>query len=244
MNLPHFDNAAIEAATPYPELIEAIGEAFRHGGIAPSRHVHNVPQNGEDDSVLLLMPSWNDTGHFGVKLATINAENASRDLSKIRVWGRTPDKAAEVAEWARQNITGDAEAVGDLAAACSNADVISAATLSREALIRGASLRPGTHVDLVGAYAADMRESDAAVFERAEQVFVDTVGGAQEEAGDLLQAINEGALSMGDISGDLHALAATIKLARRNNDEITLFKSVGTGLEDLAAACLCFGAST
>ena len=83
VNLPHFDNAAIEEATPYPELIAAIGAAFRHGGVAPARHVHGVPKTGENDSVLLIMPSWNDTGQFGVKLATINAENASRDLPTI-----------------------------------------------------------------------------------------------------------------------------------------------------------------
>lgn len=311
MNLPYFDDAAIEAATPYPKLIAAIGDAFRHGGVAPARHVYDVPKAGEDDSVLLLMPSWNDTGHFGVKLATINAENASRGLPtingiyilfdsltstpiatfdaatltarrtaaasafaasklarsnassllmigtgrlsrplieahatvrgirKVRVWGRSPEKAAEVAEWARDQLDIDAKSVSDLASACGAADIVTAATLSRSPLVCGADLSPGTHVDIVGAYAPHMRETDAVVFERAGQVFVDTIDGASEEAGDVLRAIDEGALSMDDISGDLYKLATTAGLARHSDDEITVFKSVGTGLEDLAAAVLC-----
>lgn len=68
---------------------------------------------------------------------------------------------------------------------------------------------------------------------------MDTCDGAKEEAGDLLQAINEGALSMHDVRGDLYKLAATAGLARQSDEEITVFKSVGTGLEDLAAAVLC-----
>lgn len=311
MNLPYFDNEAIEAATPYPELIAAIGDAFRHGGVAPARHVHGVPKAGEDDSVLLLMPSWNDTGHFGVKLATINAENASRGLPtingiyvlfdsltstpiatfdaatltarrtaaasayaasklarsdassllmigtgrlsrplieahatvrgirKVRVWGRSTEKAAKVAEWARDQFDIDAKSVSDLASACGAADIVTAATLSRSPLICGADLQPGSHVDLVGAYAPDMRETDAVVFERAGQVFVDTFDGAKEEAGDLLLAIDEGALSIDDVAGDLYKLATTEGQARQSEDEITVFKSVGTGLEDLAAAVLC-----
>jgi len=312
MNLPHFDHAAIEAATPYPQLIAAIEDAFRHGGVAPARHVHDIPKADEPDSVLLLMPSWNNTGHFGVKLATINAENASRgmptingiyvlfdsltstpvatfdaatltarrtaaasayaasklardnassmlmvgtgrlsralieahakvrNITTIRVWGRSPNKAADVASWAREHVARDADPVTDLAAACNEADIISAATLSKEALISGDNLKHGTHVDLVGAYAPHMRESDAAVFGRASQVFVDTFDGAEEEAGDLLQAIDEGALCMDDVTGDLYALAASDHLVRSAADEITVFKSVGTGLEDLAAAAQCF----
>ncbi|MGI9225356.1 MAG: ornithine cyclodeaminase family protein [Woeseiaceae bacterium] len=316
MNLPHFDNAAVQAATPYPELIAAIGEAFRHGGVAPARHVHDIPKPGEQDGVLLLMPSWNDTGHFGVKLATINAPNAERnlptingvyvlfdsltcipvatfdaatltarrtaaasafaasrlarhdaasllmigtgrlsrplieahatvrDIKTVSVWGRSPEKATDVADWARTELNIDATPIGDLRSACGAADIVCSATLSRSPLIHGADLRVGTHVDLVGAYAPHMRETDAAVFERAGQVFVDTFEGAREEAGDLLQAIDEGVLSMDDVAGDLYKLAAKTEAARHSDDEITVFKSVGTGLEDLAAAWLCFAAST
>lgn len=311
MNLPYFDAAAVEAATPYPKLVAAIGDAFRDGGVAPARHAHEIPTGNDGVSTLLLMPSWSDAGHFGVKLATINQANAARDLptvngtyvlfdsatatpqavidattltarrtaaasafaasklaredassllmvgtgglsrclieahattrniSSVRVWGRSPDKAAAVAAWARRNITDDAVAVSDLDQACSDADIVSAATFARTPLIRGANLAAGVHVDLVGAYSPPMRETDGEVFRRADQVWIDTFEGAETEAGDLLAAIVEGAIELKDVAGDMFKLAQTAGNARRNAGEITVFKSVGTGLEDLAAAVLC-----
>ena len=111
--------------------------------------------------------------------------------------------------------------------------------MSREPLIRGPWLRPGVHLDLVGAYSPAMREADDAAIARA-TVFVDTRAGAMAEAGDIVQAIKTGALGEGMIAGDLPELCRGVAAGRRSAEEITLFKSVGTAIEDLAAAILVY----
>ena len=101
----------------------------------------------------------------------------------------------------------------------------------------GAWLKPGAHVDLIGAYAPEMRETDDEAVRRA-RLFVDTRAGALAEAGDLLQPIAAGIIGPGDIVADLHDLARGTRRGRETEDEVTLFKSVGSALEDLAAARL------
>jgi ornithine cyclodeaminase len=129
------------------------------------------------------------------------------------------------------------EATGDLEGAVKGADIVSCATLSTQPLIKGAWLRPGQHLDLVGAFRPDMRESDDGAVRRA-RVFVDTRDGALSEAGDIVQAVASGALNPEDVAGDLFELTRGERAGRRFYDQITLFKSVGTALEDLAAAQL------
>jgi ornithine cyclodeaminase len=107
--------------------------------------------------------------------------------------------------------------------------------LAKNPLIKGEWLRAGQHLDLVGAFKPDMREADATAVSRAE-VYVDTYGGAMSEAGDILQAIQENAFEESDIAGDLAELANGKCQGRTSEEAITLFKSVGTALEDLAAA--------
>ncbi|HEX2891661.1 MAG TPA: ornithine cyclodeaminase family protein, partial [Vineibacter terrae] len=128
-------------------------------------------------------------------------------------------------------------AVPDRAAAVQAADIISCATLSRTPLVEGAWLRPGQHVDLVGAYQPTMRESDDAAV-RAAQVFVDTRAGALKEAGDIVQPLQAGEIEEDDVLADLFALCRSEHRGREPGDgqSITLFKSVGAALEDLAAA--------
>jgi ornithine cyclodeaminase len=121
------------------------------------------------------------------------------------------------------------------------ADIVAAATLSTTALFRGAAVAPGTHVDLVGAFRPDMRESDATLVRRA-SLFVDTRAGALAEAGDVVQAIAEGAIAAGHIQADLFGLCRGEHPGRRDAGEITLFKSVGWAGEDLAAAILAYQA--
>jgi ornithine cyclodeaminase len=96
-------------------------------------------------------------------------------------------------------------------------------------------LKPGAHVDLVGAFSPSMRESDDETMRRG-RVYVDTRGGALKEGGDIVQAIASGALAESDIAGDLHDLARGDVAGRADGAEITVFKSVGAALEDLAAA--------
>ncbi|GIL00675.1 MAG: ornithine cyclodeaminase [Alphaproteobacteria bacterium] len=174
------------------------------------------------------------TGRLALNL--IEAHAAVRDIRQVSVWGRSRAKAEAVAE--RATAAGFvAGAADDLAGAVAAADIVSCATLSGEPLVRGAWLRPGTHVDLVGAFTPAMRESDDEAVRRA-SVFVDTRAGATSEGGDIVQAIRSGALSLADIRAELAQLCRAEHAGRRSDDEITLFKSVGAALEDLAGAIL------
>ncbi|MDE2447156.1 MAG: ornithine cyclodeaminase family protein, partial [Alphaproteobacteria bacterium] len=104
-------------------------------------------------------------------------------------------------------------------------------------IIKGEWLRPGTHIDLAGAFKPTMREVDGDVVHMA-RVYVDTHDGALAEAGDLLQARDEGKFDFKFVQGDLAALCSAKVHGRKTDAEITLFKSVGTALEDLVAATL------
>ncbi len=165
----------------------------------------------------------------------IAAHAAGRPIRETLIWGRDPKKTAALA--ARLAEAGIAAApVGDLEAAVAAADIITCATLAREPLIRGAWLRPGSHLDLVGGYTPDMREADDTAIARA-RVYVDT-DAALREAGDIVQPLRSGHLARERIVGDLFGLTRGSCPGRRDPAEITLFKSVGTALEDLAAAQL------
>lgn len=166
------------------------------------------------------------------------AHASVRPIKQVRVWGRDSGKAAALA----QTLTAQglsATPVGDLAEAVAWADVISTATLSKTPILQGAWLRPGQHIDLVGAFRPDMREADDAVLGRA-RIFCDTRAGAMKEAGDLCDPLARGAISEGDIEADLFDLAQGRVTVQRNPDDITLFKSAGTAIEDLAAAMLAY----
>ena len=120
-------------------------------------------------------------------------------------------------------------------------DIVSCATLSDQPLVRGTAVDPGTHVDLVGAFRPTMRESDAALIARA-TVVVDTRAGGLAEAGDIVQAIAEGAITEAAVVADLADLTRGTHPGRRRAEEVTVFKSVGWAGEDLAAAILAYGA--
>jgi ornithine cyclodeaminase len=172
----------------------------------------------------------------------IGAHAAARPIREVKIWGRSRDKAAAIAgELAGcPRFKGTAfSAAADLAAAVGWADVISCATLSAEPLVRGAWLKPGAHLDLVGAYTPAMREADdEAVRRAAGGVYVDTRAGATKEGGDIVQPLANGTLNETGIVGDLFELARGTAPGRRDDTQITFFKSVGTALEDLAAAQL------
>ena len=166
----------------------------------------------------------------------IEAHAANRPIRRVMIWNRSADKArAMAASFAGRAFV--AEAVTDLDAALSQADIVSAATMSTDPIIRGAALRPGTHVDLVGGYTPAMREADDDAIARA-RVYVDTRAGALKEAGDITRPIAAGILAPATIAGDLADLCRGTAAGRGAAEEITLFKSVGTALEDLVAAHL------
>jgi alanine dehydrogenase len=120
-------------------------------------------------------------------------------------------------------------------------DVICTCTTSPQPLFQGDWLRPGTHLNLVGAFQPHTREVDSKTVERA-RVVVDTYEGCLAEAGDLVIPINEQVITRSHILADLHEVASNKKLVRRNSDDITLFKSVGCALEDLVVAKLIYEA--
>jgi methylenetetrahydrofolate dehydrogenase (NADP+)/methenyltetrahydrofolate cyclohydrolase len=122
----------------------------------------------------------------------------------------------------------------DMARITTDADIVVAA-VGKPNFVRGDWLKPGAHLDLVGAYNPAMREADDAAIARA-TVYVDTRAGALAEAGDIVQAIAAGALTEARLAGDLFDLCRGHAPGRRSAEEITLFKSVGTAIEDLAAA--------
>ena len=162
------------------------------------------------------------------------AHAAVRPIGSIRIWNRTPANAEKVAAALRAEGFPASAAGGDLEAELGEADIISSATISTTPLIKGALLRPGTHVDLVGGFTPQMRESDDDAISRA-RVYVDTRAGATKEAGDIVQPLASGVLKAEAIVADLHELTRGDKPGRQGDSEITLFKSVGAALEDLAA---------
>ena len=166
-----------------------------------------------------------------------------RSVDRVSRWSRTPEHAAAAA--AAMAAEGrPVAAVGDLERAVRDADIISCATLSTEPLVRGAWLRPGVHLDLVGAFNPTMRETDDAAISRADLVVVDTRAGALAEGGDIVAAIASGAIDASAVAVDLADLARGSHPGRTRDDQITVFKSVGFALEDLAAAEAVFDAGS
>src|SRR5213593_3908357 len=167
--------------------------------------------------------------------ALIDAYRSIRPLERVSIWSRTAAHAeATAAECARAGIP--AQPCTDLEAAVANADVISCATLSTTPLVLGRWLRPGVHLDLVGAFRKDMRETDAAALERADIIAVDDRTAALAEGGDIVQAIASGAIDARSIVAELRDFARGAHPGRTREDQITVFKSVGFALEDLTAA--------
>jgi ornithine cyclodeaminase len=158
-------------------------------------------------------------------------------LEAVEIWARNGTAAeALAASLAAQGAP--AAAVRDLPAAVQRADVVSCATLATEPVLRGEWLAPGTHVDLIGSFTPEMREGDDAVFAGA-SLFVDTAE-ALQKSGELLGPLSRGVISASSVEGDLAELCAGRIDGRSRDDERTIFKSVGTALEDLAAAIAVF----
>jgi ornithine cyclodeaminase len=170
----------------------------------------------------------------------VRAHASVRPIRRVLIWSRTRAKGEALAERLRGEGF-DAACPDVLSEAAGQADIISCATTSSVPVIRGQWIRPGTHIDLMGAFTPAMREVDGEAVAKA-LVFVDTYEGAMGEAGDLLQAIEEGLFSRERIEGDLAALCRGTARGRRTAADITLFKSCGTAIEDLATAIMVYEA--
>ena len=219
----------MDLATGTPELMMDAPAltASRTAAASALAANHLAPK---DSSTLLMV------GTGALSLELIQAHCAVRPISKVLVWGRNLDKARAVAKQARQ-LGLEAKAVSHLDDACQKAQIISVATLSQHPLIQGEWLQHGQHLDLVGAYRPDMREADDEVIRRC-QLFVDTRQGALKETGDLVIPLNQGLITPDDIQADLFDLCRGQHPGRTESAQLTLFKSVGHALEDLAAAKL------
>lgn len=166
---------------------------------------------------------------------------AVRDVHLTRVWARQPEQAEALAAQLREEGVA-AEAVEDLRAAVRTADVITSATSATRPLILGKDVSPGTHVDLIGSFTPDMVEADEALVTRA-RVVVD-VPEARHTCGELAGPLRRGTLTEEDVAVTLADLACGRDPGRRDEPEVTVFKSVGTAAEDLAAAVLVWRATT
>lgn len=182
----------------------------------------------ENASSLLMI----GTGALSINL--IKAHISVRPIKEVFVWGRSFEKAQAICDQLKEEGF-ISSAIQTIEEKISEVDIISCATLSKTPLVLGKYLKPGQHIDLVGAYKKDMREADDQTISRA-TVFVDTFQGGLKESGDIVTPIQNGTLKIEDINADLFQLCSDQKTGRSNPKEITVFKSVGHALEDLAAA--------
>ncbi|WP_421926731.1 ornithine cyclodeaminase [Neoaquamicrobium sediminum] len=182
----------------------------------------------EGAQVLLVVGAGALAPHFAA------AHMAARpSLKRVLVWNRTVPKAEAVAADLRADGV-DAQAVIDIDAAVEQADIITCVTMSDRTLVKGALLKPGTHLDLVGAYMTSLRETDEAALARG-RIFVDTRRG-MENTGDLGPALASGIIRADAIAGDHFDLAQGKAKGRQSADEITIFKNVGGAHLDVFTA--------
>ena len=170
-----------------------------------------------------------------VARALVDAHSSIRQIDRVDIWSRTATHAVATTEdCVRAGIP--ARPCIDLEAAVRAADMVCCATLSTAPRVLGSWLRPGVHLDLVGAFRKDMRETDDAAMRRADLIVVDDRAAALAEGGDVVQAIASGAIDERKIAAELRDFARGAHPGRTRDDQITVFKSVGFALEDLAAA--------
>ena len=227
----------LDAATGQPRALLDGGElTLRRTGAASALASRYLSSPGASRLTMV------GAGHLAPHL--IESHAVVRPIREVRIWGRRIERAEALAAalarsgLARPNLS--IEATGDLESAVRWADIVSCATLSRQPLVLGTWLQAGQHLDLVGAYNADMCEADDEALARGE-LYVDTRCGAFDESGEVMGAIARGVIDRGAVRAELCELAAGV-FQRSSPRAITVFKSVGTALEDLAAAELALSA--
>ncbi len=166
----------------------------------------------------------------------IRAHKSVRPIERVFIWNRSEAGAINLVEQMRGEGI-DAQVAPSLRQAVEHCDIITAATLSHQPLIKGAWLQPGVHLDLVGGFTPQMREADDEAVRRA-SLFVDSMEGGLSEPGDIVQPLENGIISRSDIEADLFDLTRGKHSGRTDPDQITLFKSTGASLEDLVGAIL------
>ncbi|ABM00813.1 ornithine cyclodeaminase family protein [Shewanella amazonensis] len=187
------------------------------------------------DSSRLLMCA---TGNLAVYMALAHA--SVRPIREIRIWGRNTQKIdSTIATIRAQRTDIEVTAANALQLDVPWADIISCATGSPTPLFPGEWVTPGTHTDFVGNHHKDCRECDSHLITNS-QVYVDARLNVFSEAGELLIPVSEGRFSLDEVRAELSELCQGTALGRVNDKDITMFKSVGSALADLAGARLLF----
>lgn len=182
----------------------------------------------EDASSLLMVGAGALAPHLIEAHCTVRPS-----IKRVRVWNRTMERAVSVVQSISEKLKIDIEMTTDLEKSVRESDIISCATMASAPLVEGAWLAEGAHLDLVGGYQPDMRETDDHAVKRS-RVFVDCPS-TIEVCGDVCQPLQSNLITLADI-GDTFQLARGEKPGRQNSKEITLFKSGGGGHEDLGTA--------
>jgi ornithine cyclodeaminase len=170
----------------------------------------------------------------------VRAHCAVRPIRRVTLWNRTRSRAVSTA-FALTTSGLSPEIADDLEMAVREADIVSCATLSATPLVHGSWLKKGAHVDLVGAFSPKTREADDEVIRRA-RIYVDDRANGPKASGEIAIPLKRRVLTLKSIQGDLYELCRGKAKGRKRRDEITLFKSTGLALEDLAAAVLVWNA--
>lgn len=210
--------------------------ALLHGGVptrvrtAAASAVATRALARDDSRVLGLV------GAGGLAREHVEALRGVRDWDRLVIWSRTTERAVALAEslaW-----PGAIEVVDSCEQVFARADTVCTLTPSVHPIVRGEWVRPGQHLNVVGARPrSDEREVDALTMSRS-SVWVDDLATARTKSGDLMLAVAEGALGLDDVVGTLGEVLAGLRPGRTSAEQITLFNSVGIGAQDLAIADL------
>lgn len=192
----------------------------------------------KDAENLLLL----GTGNLAKYIIRANA--SVRPLKRVSVWGRTPSNAAQIVDEMSSELEGvEVTVATDLEKSCRQADIIVSATASHEPLVMGDWVTEGTHTDFIGNHHADKRECDTSLVLKS-KVYADSYANCFKEAGEILVPISEGVFQKDDVVADLSEMCNGSGPLRQNDDDITLFKSIGMGISDLVGAGLAYKVST
>jgi ornithine cyclodeaminase len=165
----------------------------------------------------------------------LEAIDRVRELRDVRVWSPSSERRESFARDMAAHVTAPIRAVASAEVAVRDASIVVLVTAAREPVIRNEWVADGAHICAVGACRPDQREMEAALVARGE-LWVDSREGALSEAGDILLAIEEGVIDESHIAGELGEFVASA--SRRKDNRLTIFKSLGMAVEDVAAAHL------
>lgn len=162
-----------------------------------------------------------------------------RAIERVRVWSRDPDKVRIFADEQSARCEVPVEAMPDPAAAVAGADIVCTTTSAREPVLPGSLLEPGMHINAVGASVPTWRELDTEAVVRSTYI-ADRRESLENEAGEFIRALDDGAIGRDHLRAELGEVLAGIHPGRTSDDEITIFRSLGLAVEDLAAGLLVY----